>query len=447
VLEAVRMLLTSSSMSADRHRLRVFVLASWFFLTITNLWLLKPVRTASLLAHLGSAETPWVRLASAVAVGVLVFGYSRVVDRTSRVGIAAGANVICGGLLVLVWGLLSVFGEALGRTRPFVWSLYVLVDLYAVVMVGIFWTYANDVMTREEADASYGPVGLGGILGGVAGGLLADALAKPWGPENLLVLCALLSFASAAMPLGYERSFDPPAATHEKESVGLSSAFEGVRAIMSSKYLMLVAAIVIAYEFTATLTDFAVNVVFERTYESRAVLAKMYGRLGWIASVVAILAQLVLVPLLLPRKRIALAVPPLAMAVGVLGLLASPVILWAVVMTAADRGLNYSLQQVTKETLYVPLDAVQKYKSKAAIDMVIDRAAKAAAALVLLAIVARAGLSTFGALVVALASVLGWFVAALVLGTLYVRTVRRSEPREENRRDAPQAGAASPRAR
>ena len=415
-------------MSGTSHnRLRMFALGSWFFLTIANLWLLKPVRTASLLAHLGAGETPWVRLASAGAVTVLVLAYSRIVDRTSRLGIAAGANLICGAVLFLTRALLLVFGEALGRTRPFVWSLYVLVDLYAVVMVGIFWTYANDVMTRDEADASYGPIGLGGILGGVAGGVLADGLAKPLGPENLLFICGGLSIASAFVAITYERRFRPPPRVH-RDNEGVSSALEGMRCVFSSRYLLLVAAIVVAYEFTATLTDFAVNVVFEQTYTSRAVLAKMYGRLGWIASAIAIVAQLVIVPLLLPRKRVALAVPPLAMAVGAIGLLVSPVIAWAVVMTAADRGLNYSLQQVTKETLYVPLDGVQKYKGKAAIDMVIDRVAKAAAALVLLVIVGRAGLSTHATLIVALVSVAVWFGAALVLGRMYVRSVALKRP-------------------
>jgi AAA family ATP:ADP antiporter len=423
-----------STVDGSRSR-RAFLLGAWFFLTIANLWLLKPVRTASLLAHLGSAETPWVRLASALFVGVVVLGYSRLVDRTSRLGIAAGANIVCAVVLLTVWSLLQLFGETLGRTRPFVWSLYVLVDVYAVVIVGIFWTYANDVMTREEADASYGPVGLGGILGGVAGGAFADLLARPVGPENLLLVCTLLSFASAAVAIGYERRFRPAprvrAPSAERE--GLSSALEGVRSIMASKYLLLVVAIVVAYEFTATLTDFAINVVFEQTYHERGTLAKMYGRLGWIASGVAIAAQLVAVPLLLPRKRIALAIPPLAMALGAVGLLIAPVILWAVVLTAADRGLNYSLQQVTKETLYVPLDDVQKYKAKAAIDMIVDRSAKAGAAIVLVFVIAREGLSTRTTLLIALVSIVGWFIAAIVLGRLYVNTVGARTPRDDAR--------------
>jgi AAA family ATP:ADP antiporter len=409
------------------RRPKAVLLAVWFFLTTANLWLLKPVRTASLLAHLGSAETPWVRLASAATVGVVVLVYSRLIDRASRVTIAAGANLTCGAILLLVWSLLHVFGEALGRTRPFVWSLYVLVDVYAVVIIGIFWTFANDVMSREEADESYGSVGLGGILGGIAGGAFADLLAKPLGPENLLLVCVGLSVASASLAYAYDRTFHPapraPSQTEEKEP-GLGSALDGLRAIAASRYLMLVVAIVVAYEFTATLTDFSVNIVFERTYNDQAVMTKMYGRLGWIASAAAVLAQLFLVPLLLPRKRIALVVPPLVMAIGALGLLVAPVILWAMILTTSDRGLNYSLHQVTKETLYVPLTDVEKYKAKAAIDMIIDRTAKAAAALVIVVIIATAGLSITATITVALVSILVWTGAALALGRLYSRTTR-----------------------
>ncbi|HXD23525.1 MAG TPA: hypothetical protein VN613_09225, partial [Gemmatimonadaceae bacterium] len=38
----------------------------------------------------------------------------------------------------------------------------------------------------------------------------------------------------------------------------------------------------VAYEFTATLTDFGISVVFQRSFRGEAELAKMYGRLGWI---------------------------------------------------------------------------------------------------------------------------------------------------------------------
>lgn len=401
------------------RRSRELLLGFWFFLTIANLWLLKPVRTASLIAHLGAAETPWVRLLSAAVVGVVVLLYSRVADRASRVSIAIGTNTVCAATLFLVWSLLAIFGETLGRLRGFVYFLYVLVDVYAVVIVGIFWTYANDVMTPDEADASYAPIGLGGILGGAAGGVIADLLAKPVGPENLLLGCAMLSLACSACAARHEHRWKPRPRSERVSAEGLDSALEGIRRVAASPYLKLVAAIVIAYEFTATLTDFAVNVVFERTFSDRATLAKMYGRLGWIASGTAVACQLFVVPLLLPRKRVALLVPPVVMGLATIALMAAPALALAILLTAADRGLNYSLQQVTKETLYVPLNDVEKYKAKAAIDMIIDRGAKGVAAIILALVLARHGDALGLTLAIALLSIAAWALAGARLGRMY----------------------------
>lgn len=421
----------SSALRDPARRAKVVLLSSWFFVTITNLWLLKPIRQASLLAHLGSQETPWVRLASVAVVAAVVLVYSRVADRASRLQLAVGMNLACAGILATFWGLIQIFGEAIGGARPFVWAVYVMVDVYAVVIVGLFWTYANDVVTREEADSLYGPIGLGGIIGGIAGGFFADLFAKPLGSENLLVPCVLLSIGSALLAYFSERRFNPPPRRVEArppEESGLGSALEGLRSIAGSRYLMLVVAIVVAYEFTATLTDFAINIVFERTYHDKELLAKMYGRLGWIASGTAIASQLILVPLVLSKKRLALAIPPLAMAVGAVGLLVTPMILFAFVLGAADRGLNYSLHQVAKETLYVPLDDVHKYKAKAAIDMLIDRAGKAGAALVLLWVIAKFGMSVSVTLMIALAAVAIWLVAAVSLGAAYMKLVANAPP-------------------
>jgi hypothetical protein len=58
---------------------------------IATLWVLKPIRNASLLAHLGASELPHVRLATVVAVGLVVAAYSRVVDRLTRVNASHGA--------------------------------------------------------------------------------------------------------------------------------------------------------------------------------------------------------------------------------------------------------------------------------------------------------------------------------------------------------------------
>lgn len=406
-----------------REQLAAALLFSWFFLVITTLWLLKPIRQASLLAHLGSSELPAVRLGSVLVVALVVAAYSRLVDRLSRLQVAAGASLLFSGCIVLFWAALRIGGDALGAERPFVWSVFILVDVYSTVLVGIFWTYANDVVTREEADRLYGPIGLGGIVGGIAGGATVDGLVRTLGHVDLLLLCAALGVLGAAIAGATEHLLRPLARARGPTNEDTASMWDGARAVARSRYLLLLVCIVLGYEFAAALTDYVVSVIFERAFDDQDELAQMFGRLGWVVSGTALVVQLVIVPLLLPQKRVALLVAPIAMALGTILLLAVPTVPIAFFMSTTDRGLNYSLQQVTKETLYVPLTDVERYKSKAFIDMVVDRGGKALSALALLAILATEGTSVTLCLAVALGALAAWTLAATALGAAYTRKV------------------------
>jgi AAA family ATP:ADP antiporter len=402
-----------------QDRQKSLLLASWFFLTVATLWVLKPVRSASLIAHLGAAELPYVRLATVVAVALVVVAYSRMVDGLARVNVARGAYLLFAAALVVCWAALQVAGEALGAQRWFVWLLFILVDIYSTVMIGIFWTYTNDVMATDEADRLYGPIGLGGTIGGIVGGASVDTLVHLTGPVHLLLLSAGLCVASAALVWKSEQVLHPRPRVVSHPRDGLDSVTQGLREVAQSRYLLLIVGVVVTYEFAAAMTDFVVNVVFERAFSSEAMLAQMFGRLGWIVSVTALVSQVTLVPLVLPYKRVALLVPPIAMAVATFGLVVLPVVGMAILLSAADRGLNYSLEQATKESLYVPLTDAQKYKGKAVIDMFIDRLGKAVSAIALILVTAVAGLSIPILLSVALAAMAMWIWSADRLGRKY----------------------------
>ena len=174
------------------ERLKAALLSSWFFSSIAALWLLKPVRTASLLAHLGAAELPYLRFGSVAAVGLVVLCYSRVVNRFSRLDVVRGSSVLFAIVLLGFWLALRLGGEVLGAQRWFVWAVFVLVDIYSTVMVTIFWTYTNDVVSHQEADRLYGPIGLGGIVGGIICGAVVDALVTSIGPVDTLLFCIVL---------------------------------------------------------------------------------------------------------------------------------------------------------------------------------------------------------------------------------------------------------------
>jgi AAA family ATP:ADP antiporter len=402
------------------ERVKAALLGSWFFLTVATLWLLKSVRVASLLAHLGARETPYVGLVSAAVVGLTVVLYSAAVSRLSRIQVVRATSTLFAIALLAFWLAIRWVGPEIAAQRSFVWAVYVLVDVYTVVMIELFWTYTADVVTQPEADRLYGVIGLGGIVGGAFGGGFVDLFAQRVGPVNLLAIAAVLVVGCASLGSLTERVLSPPEAVHtlvQKHDV--PAAFEGIVEVKKSRYLLLIVGVVVAYEFTATLANYGVNVVFERAHLSEAELAHLYGRLGWIASATGIVAQVAIVPLLLPTKRLALLLPPFAMLASIVGVLVLPILATAFVMAAVDRGLNYSVQQATRESLYVPLSRVQKYKAKAFIDMFVDRAAKASASVLLVALVALSDGSVRLSLAAACAAMLLWIGSARRLGAYY----------------------------
>jgi ATP:ADP antiporter, AAA family len=296
-------------------------------------------------------------------------------------------------------------------------------------MVAIFWTYTNDVVSRVEADRLYGPIGVGGILGGVAGGIMVDTLVQSIGPVHLLLVCVACISLGAVLAGTAERVLKPaPRVVAGASGAGMSDALEGASHVVCDAYLRKIVGIVVAYEFASALTDFAINVVFERAFTTQVEVAQMYGRLGWIVSGTALLSQAVIVPMLLPHKRFALIVPPIAMGAATLLLAFMPIVSIAIVLAASDRGLNYSLQQVTKETLYVPLSDRERYKAKAFIDMFVDRAAKALSSVALLFVMLFTGASVMASLALAFASLMYWVRCASSLGRSYSRRIAAEEP-------------------
>ncbi len=405
------------------ERIKASLLSAWFFLTVATLWLLKSVRVTALLVHLGARETPYVRLAGVAAVGAAVFFYSIATSRLSRAGVVRAASAVFAVVLVAFWLAVRIFGDELASQRSFVWATYILVDVYAVVMVQIFWTYTNDVVTQEEANKLYGVIGLGGILGGAFGGAIVDAWARHIGTEHFMLVAAGLVVAAGALASITERVLAPAPREPKRFNGHLDSVLAGVQEVGKSRYLLLIVGVVIGYELTATLTDFGVNVMFEHAHLGERELAKMYGRLGWISSGVGMVAQIVLVPILLPSKRLALLLPPLALFASVVGVVILPVLATTIVMASVDRGLNYSIQQSTRESLYVPLDDTQKYKAKAFIDMFVDHAAKGVASMLLLVLIAFEA-STRATLLVSCGSMVVWLFFARRLGHYAVQPIR-----------------------
>ena len=105
-----------------------------------------------------------------------------------------------------VFYLLAQLGVPLGMIY-FVW-----IGIFSLMIVAQFWSFANDVYSKEEGERLLVIVGLGASLGAVAGARVADRLIEPFGVLQLMLLGAgVLGLAAAAHQSHRPRGARPPA--------------------------------------------------------------------------------------------------------------------------------------------------------------------------------------------------------------------------------------------
>jgi AAA family ATP:ADP antiporter len=101
-------------------------------------------------------------------------------------------------------------------------------------------------------------------------------------------------------------------------------------------------------------------------------------------NILALLSQVVLAGLLLARAGpgAGLIVLPAAMGLSSSLFLADPTLLAGSLLIISDNGLNYSINQTSREMLFVPTSSDAQYKARAFTNMFIQRLAKGGATLI-----------------------------------------------------------------
>jgi AAA family ATP:ADP antiporter len=399
-------------------RLRTLGLFAFFFLVIAAFWLQKPIRTSRFLSRVGPESLPYVKLGTALLLLPIVLLYSSLVARYRRASIVYVCVAVFAACTVVFWWLLSRGGEQ-GWTP---WAYFFYVDIFNSVMVALFWSFANDVTSPDDARRTYGFVGAGGILGGAVGSGLTGWTVERLGAPNLLFVCLVVLGGIAVIAyLLSAATGDSPGPGQERPQPSWREAVAGARLTLASPYLMAIALLVVSYEIVSNVIDFQFSTMVAELYADEAAMTAFLGRFNAGAIIAALVAQFVLTTWILRTwgPRVGLLVLPVVLGLGSGALVAVP--LFAVVAATffSDAALSYSLNQSTKEVLYTPTGQAEKYQAKAFIDMFLMRLAKAGSSLLILACITwwLPGLAAVHQLgLVSIAVVVVWVVVAHVAG-------------------------------
>ena len=374
-----------------RERLHALLMFCYFFLIISTFWLIKPIKKALFVGYY--QESGWT-----------VFGVN---FNAAQVELfAKEINLVLAILATwffvkltayfkrekLALSMISFFAVGFlafaflldhpGRLTR--WMFYFYGDFFATLMIAAFFAFLNDSGDSGMAKRLYGLIGLGGVLGGFFGSAVVAVYAKQIEPSDVSFI-ALGASAIMAILAGLAGKCIAPSLSVQKNETetGRASVWrEAMHLFRGCPYLIDIALLVGLYEMVSSIMDYQFTASVLRFIPGEQ-LGGYFSSVFSFTNLMALLVQLFLTRLILIRlgPTKGLLILPVAALIGEAGFVLLPGLLLGSLLNTLDNAFAYSINQSSKEALYVPLEPDKKYRGKALIDILVLRSAKAIAVL------------------------------------------------------------------
>ncbi|KAL2234732.1 plastidic ATP/ADP-transporter [Sesamum indicum] len=357
-----------------------------------------------------------------------------------------------------------------------IWSFclfYVMAELWGSVVISVlFWGFANQITTVEEAKKFYPLFGLGANVALVFSGRTVkyfSQLRENLGPgvdgwaislKGMMSIVVGMGLAICFLYWWVNHNVPLPTRSQKKKEKPKMGTMESLKFLVSSRYIRDLATLVVAYgisinlvevtwksklkaqfptpnEYSSFMGDFSTATGIA-TFTMMLLSQWIFNKYGW--GVAAKITPTVLLLTGVGFFSLILFGDPLAPALAKFGL--TP-LLAAVYVGAMQnifsKSAKYSLFDPCKEMAYIPLDEDTKVKGKAAIDVVCNPLGKSGGALI-----QQFMILTFGSLAnstpylggILLVIVLAWLGAAKSLDGQFTALRREEELEKEMERAA-----------
>ena len=321
----------------------------------------------------GAHREPWAWIGVAMAVTIVVMLYGKAAQRNTlnQLGMRAIGWIIA--------TLIALIGLVKFEVPGSVFALYIWKDIYIVLIIELFWSFANSSLKFDSARWLYGLFCFIGGIGAALGGSVTVVLGEmQFGLLNS-VMCVLIPLGMCWLcPL-----FCPPVgASTSSERPSLTTGFKTVR---QSQYLGLLLAVIVLSQVCITLIDYDFSVFFETAYPNELVrqseLSSVYRWINITSMGLQILTGAVLLVLKLRGTLLGI---PVMLGASVMIFLVHPIAGIMIFAKISSKAMDYSIFRATKELLYLPLDRSERVEGKAVVDIMGYRVAKAGASALVL---------------------------------------------------------------
>jgi AAA family ATP:ADP antiporter len=388
--------------------LTVLLLTLNGFVLFLSYYIMKPVRDALVLVSFSAEIKLYLSAAIAVSLIFVVKAFSLIASRFPRQKLITWVTLFFMSNLVIFW-VLHLSGVGPGTMGII---FYIWVGIFNLIIVAQFWGFANDLYTEDEGKRLFPLVAFGATFGGFAGGWITKSLTASLGSYPLMLvsafflgICILLTWIihiretkrvkfAAESPQGksnkdvqensieekeekpYKEDSEKPSVEDQEKPLEKGGAF---RLLFKSRYLILIAFFVLLLNFINTNGVYmldtvarasAVNAVetgtaggLDRGQFLTAFFASFYN----IQNLFAMFVQLFLVSRIFKwfGVRAAIFILPVFALGGYFFISFGAVLLLVKWVKALEKGVDYSLMNTVRGSLFLITTREEKYKAQA----------------------------------------------------------------------------------
>ena len=414
------------------------------FLLLAAYYLLKTIREPLILSVPGGAEVKSYSAAATAGLLILIVPlYSAVASRVSRV------KLINGVTLFFIACLIAFFALSQAHV-PIGVAFFIWVGIFSLMVIAQLWAFANDIYTVEQGQRLFAIVGFGAALGAIAGSFATGQLVKTYGPYPFMLGAAAMlgvtmlltsvinvreKHRQAATPPGAAAAPSAPGATTTKgESADQPiSGRSGFALVFADRYLLLIACLMLIYNIVNTNGEYILGRTVVSLYtaahgaaatgglDEKKVIGEFYGNYFTFVNILALILQAFVVSRVLKYfgVRIALLVLPVVAMIGYTTMAFVPLLGFIRGTKLAENSLDYSLQNTTRNALYLPTSRDAKYKAKQANDTFFVRFGDVVSAGVVFAGTTWLGFAARQFALVNVGLIVLWLILAVAIGRRY----------------------------